>query len=68
MGFADRELLIGQGLAVSGQSEGEHKKFKRKSLTGSRKTCENPISSLNESQPRPKAPFFNNKQPISVGV
>lgn len=41
---------------------------KAKCLTGDRKKEENPISSLNESQLRDKREFFNNKQPISVGV
>jgi hypothetical protein len=37
-------------------------------LTRDRKTLHNPISSLNESQQRRKAQFFNKIQPISVGV
>jgi hypothetical protein len=47
-------------------SYGRDRKAKR--LTGDRKKAENPISSLNESQQRSKREFFNNKQPISVGV
>jgi hypothetical protein len=39
-----------------------------KRLTGDKKKEENPISSLNESQQREQRRFFNNKQPISVGV
>jgi hypothetical protein len=40
-------------------------------LTGIQKAVDNSISSLNESQLRPsnsRRQFFNNKQPISVGV
>jgi hypothetical protein len=40
-------------------------------LTRDEKAVDNPISSLTKSQQRtinPGAQFFNNKQPISVGV
>jgi hypothetical protein len=40
------------------------KRVNAKRLTPDKKTSHNPISSLNESQRQ----FFNNKQPISVGV
>jgi hypothetical protein len=44
---------------------------KANGLTTDQKAIDNPISSLTKSQQRtfkPGAQFFNNKQPISVGV
>jgi hypothetical protein len=57
MGFADRR-------ASSATQREDMKSVSAQRLTGDKKTSDNPISSLNESQ----RALFNNTQPISVGV
>jgi len=72
MGFADREPASGLGLGINGQSKGEHNKIERQTLDrGSKKMRESHLFAERKSAAQKRkllAQFFNNKQPISVGV